>query len=201
MTKPYEISENIAEKVHHWITNQKGLLIWPNIQIGGTGSDRLTPACTAEGDPITRPPHWSCGAARRTITDPKEIVVQTSEEVCRFRVRVRRGSQGMSLKLTDTAQRRLYKALENYEGVTCTCGWSGFHKNLGEIPLLAGSTATAYACPKCKSGETLAFDPAWHVFDYSTQEAVILVCRRRTPLPEFVQKLGQSQERMEVFAE
>ncbi len=44
-----------------------------------------------------------------TITDPAEVVVDVPKEVKRFRVAIKVGSQGMLLKCSDAASRRIRK--------------------------------------------------------------------------------------------
>jgi hypothetical protein len=77
------------------------------------------------------------------ITSAADIDVIKDREVKRFRVGLRRGAQGMSIKVTDAGTRRIREAV------------------------------------------TKAGDGAHYVFDYETQEAVILAPESKIPLDQW----------------
>lgn len=56
-------------------------------------------------------PHWkSASEPSRIITDPADVEVMADKEVKRFRVGIRPGSNGMSMKVTDGGTRRIRAA-------------------------------------------------------------------------------------------
>jgi hypothetical protein len=104
-----------AKKGWYWLTNRGGIAIW-EVQLigGGSGGVRsyMTPACQLDGSSMTKP-HWSVGnKPREIITDPREISVVEPKEVKRFHVALRMGRQGMTMKCTDSATRKIKAAVE-----------------------------------------------------------------------------------------
>ena len=95
-------------RLEEWIRTRGGVLVWPNINMSNPDrGDIYTPALMANGQAAGKP-HWSCGTPTLvTSMDCFEFVELV--EVKRFHVGVRMGGQGMCLKLTDGATRRLRK--------------------------------------------------------------------------------------------
>lgn len=142
-TKKHQCSAENAAKMKDWLATRGGLLIWESVDFGSLGQTMTTPALTAEGKPYDCP-HWKCAKTPiRHITNIADVEVCVDKEVKRFRVGVRMGSQGMSLKVTDGGSRKIRAAVE-------------------------------------KAGKG-----AYHVFDYMTQEAVIMAPDKVVPLSEW----------------
>lgn len=143
---PHIVTAESASKVWNWLQTRGGLAIWQSQDLGNLGQSWTTPRLTVEGSPYG-PPHWSCSREpQRIITDPAEVAVSVDQEVKRFHVAVRMGSQGLRIKCTDASSRRIRSAVE-------------------------------------KAGKN-----AYHVFDYSTQEAVIFRQVSQKPIAEFIQQ-------------
>lgn len=82
----------------------RGLRVWHSLNLADPARMWLTPA---DGKFA---PHWSAGNPQDVT--PDQIGVGVFQEVKRFHVAVRRGSNGLSWKLKDGSQRRLDKALD-----------------------------------------------------------------------------------------
>lgn len=137
------IEENAA-RFNNWIKNRGGIARWDSLNLSNPGASWSTPALTEDGDPYEKPT-WQCSDKPKAVfTDPEEVGVETVEEVKRFRVGIRQGVQGLSLKVTDGGSRRIRKEIE-------------------------------------KAG-----DGAYNVFDYMTQEAVIMKPVKVISLREWV---------------
>lgn len=144
MNSPHVVTTENAAKIYNWLLTRGGIAIWESIDLSDPSASWTTPLKNADGTPATKP-HWKAASTpSRVITDPAEVLVSTDIEVKRFRVGVRAGSQGMSLKVTDGGSRRIRREV-------------------------------------AKAGEG-----AFHVFDYESQEAVILKPAKIVPLIEVV---------------
>jgi len=109
--KPQIISAEVAAQIAEWIANRGGAAIWESIDLSDPGFSLMTPVRTAEGEPALKP-HWEvANSPARIITNAADIVVSTDEEVKPFRVAIRPGSNGMSLKVSDGGSRRIRSAL------------------------------------------------------------------------------------------
>lgn len=128
----YKHSCNIANapKFADWIANRGGIAVWQSVNLSNPGASWSTPATIRKGDCHTGPgqeyrdtaldaddivpypkPTWQAGNEPTVITDPAEVEVYESKEVKRFRVGVRMGSQGFTLKVTDGGTRRIREAV------------------------------------------------------------------------------------------
>lgn len=111
MEKHIVASENAA-KLDDWLRTRGGIAIWSSIDLSDPGKTVTTPVNTADGTPTGKPGWQFESFPSRIITDPDEVVVSTDEEVKRFHVAVRMGSQGFKIKLTDASSDRVRKAVE-----------------------------------------------------------------------------------------
>lgn len=126
-----------------WLKTRGGLAEWGSVNLSNPDITWTTPALDPQGNPTTKP-NWQCSETPcRVITDADEVEVCWDKEVKRFRVGVRMGAQGFTLKVTDGGTRRIRAAVE-------------------------------------KAGEG-----AYHVFDYETQEAVIMAPEKKISLTEW----------------
>jgi hypothetical protein len=100
-----------AARFLKWVRERGGVAVWLSVNLSNPGASWSTPALDEDGSP-GGPPSWeSARTPCRTITDPNDVEVITAKEVKRFHVAVRRGSQGLSFKLTDGSSRRLRDAV------------------------------------------------------------------------------------------
>lgn len=103
MNNKLVVSEENALTLWGWIQHRGGVTSWSSLNLADPGRDRWqTPADRG----AEAKPHWAAGDPR-IITDAHDIDVVTLEECKRFHIGVRRGSQGMSLKVTDGGTRRI----------------------------------------------------------------------------------------------
>lgn len=153
-TEPLPIckAEN-AGKILDWMRTRGGIAVWVSVDLSSPGECMITPYLNMEGNVKTKP-HWRMdNTPERVITDPAMVVVSTDVEVKRFRIALRIGSQGMSIKVSDGGSRRIRKEVE-------------------------------------KAG-----DGAYYVFDYATQEAVIMKPKGEyVPLDEWERKQKGSRD-------
>ena len=100
-----------AAKLLDWIKNRNGIAVWQSIDLSNPGAQTFTPAIT-DGKP-TGKPHWRfANEPAMVITNPDEVEITKDEEVRRFHIAVRMGSQGFSVKLTDASSRKVEAAVE-----------------------------------------------------------------------------------------
>jgi hypothetical protein len=112
MAEQHHIVAENATKVWNWLQTRGGLAIWASVNLSNPGASWTSPRLDADGQP-TRKPTWEAGNEPvRVITDPAEVVVDVPTEVRRFRVAVRMGSQGLTLKLTEASTRKVRRAVE-----------------------------------------------------------------------------------------
>ncbi len=114
MDKPekHECAPENAAKMREWIKSRGGVAIWRSCNLSNPGASWSSPALTTEGQPYPKPTWQADNQPYRIITDPNEIEVITRKEVRRFRVAVRMGGNGLTMKLTDAASRKLRAACD-----------------------------------------------------------------------------------------
>jgi hypothetical protein len=105
--EPHEVAPENALRMFEWIKTRGGIAVWPSINFSNLGQSWSTPYRTPEGELMLKPTWQADSKPSRVITDPNDVVVIARKEVKRFRVAIRRGSQGMSFKLTDASSRKL----------------------------------------------------------------------------------------------
>lgn len=107
-------------KFEEWIKDRGGVIVWVNINLSDPGAGNIfTPATTKEGTPgRDQKPRWSHEYSE-TITDITRFrFVKELKEVKRFRVAVRTGGNGLSVKCTDGATRRIRAACAKFSTET-----------------------------------------------------------------------------------
>lgn len=115
MTQKLQVSANAAPQIAEWITERWGVAVWPGLDLSNPRnvySPVVARDLDAEGNLAPhRRPHWSVGAEpARVVTSLEDVEVLDWQEHKRFRVGLRRGSQGFAVKLTDAASRRVRAA-------------------------------------------------------------------------------------------
>ncbi len=96
-----------AEQIWKWFQERGGIAIWKSVDMSNPGRSWTTPLRDAEGNPTARQDWRMEQTPSLIITDPAEVVVDVPKEVKRFRVAVRAGSQGLTLKCSDASSRRI----------------------------------------------------------------------------------------------
>lgn len=144
----FKITTNVtnAPKFAEWIAKRGGVLRWASINLGNIDMGWCTPALTESGNPYGKPTWEAEDKASIHATTTDEIGVAYDREVKRFRIGLRRGMQGFTIKVTDAGTRRIRAAV-------------------------------------AKAG-----DGAYHVFDYATQEAVIMAPDKVISLTEWLKQ-------------
>ena len=106
----HQCEESNAEKFLDWIKNRGGVALWKSINLSNHGASWSTPANNEDGTPSTKPT-WQASNTPTIFTSADEIGVYVDELYKAFPVGLRRGD-GFSTKLTDAAQRRVDKYLD-----------------------------------------------------------------------------------------
>jgi hypothetical protein len=107
----FECTPENAPRFWKWIHKRGGLAKWKSVDLSDPGKSWTTPVLDKDGQPSAKQ-HWKmANAPSETCTNPDEVMVVTEKEVKRYRVGIRVGSQGMSLKVTDAGSRRIRATL------------------------------------------------------------------------------------------
>jgi len=110
------VSAENARTVAGWFLGiPPGVMVWDSVNLSHPGAQWLTPLGVGK-------PTWQVGdEPSLVITNPDDVGVVVMEEVKRFRVGIRMGTQGLSMKVTDGGTRRIRAAVEKAgEGATYT---------------------------------------------------------------------------------
>ena len=96
-----------ASRIWNWFQDRGGIAVWKSVDMANPGQTWTTPLNDAEGNPMRRQDWRMEETPSLVITDPMQVVVDVPREVKRFRVAVRAGSQGLSLKCSDASSHRI----------------------------------------------------------------------------------------------
>ncbi len=108
--KPHIVSVENAGKIAEWLRTRGGIAIWRSIDLGNSGKSWTCPVNDENGQLKGKPGWQSANMPERIITEPAEVVIETSREVKRFHVAVQRGGlMGMNLQVTSGGSRRIEK--------------------------------------------------------------------------------------------
>jgi hypothetical protein len=145
--KPYVTTPENAERIADWLRNRGGIVLWQSIDFNRAGQTLTTPATTADGEPHPKPAYWVASAPIRAIVDPADVFISHDVEVKRFRVGLRTGSNGMQIKCTDGATRRIRAAIEKagggaYHEFDYMTQEAVIYKPESQVPLLDHLSAT-----------------------------------------------------------
>jgi hypothetical protein len=108
---PHIITAENAEKIAFWLKERGGIFVWKSVNLSNPGASWTTPATNADGSPVTKPIWEAESVPSRHIDSADEIVVSKDEEISRFHVALRMGSQGFSIKVSDGGSRRIGHAV------------------------------------------------------------------------------------------
>lgn len=107
----HQVSPENATLIRTWLEQRGGIAIWRSADLSDPGASVTTPVNAEDGTP-TQKPGWKWQATpERIITSIDEVEVVVPEEVKRFRVALRRGGNGLKIKLTDAASKRVRDAV------------------------------------------------------------------------------------------
>jgi hypothetical protein len=127
MDRIYDVTvPGVREKFETWIRDRGGVQVWENLNLSNPGAGRqFTPALQTIDEPgmlagraPSPAPHWSVGRGEVVTSIDRFRFVASWAEVKRFRVAIRRGAQGFTLKCTDASSAKIHKELEKYPGST-----------------------------------------------------------------------------------
>ena len=104
------VSPENARRVADWIASRGGVALWNTHNPSDPGRSWTTPLTNDDGSPVGKP-HWSAGEIIAKATTTDDVDVETVEEVKRFRVTLRRSSNGFTLKCTAASSERIRKAV------------------------------------------------------------------------------------------
>ena len=93
-------------QVVEWLA-KGGVARWTSLDLSNLGREWLTST-----KDLAIKPHWAAAPLPEVVTDPAQVIVLELAEVRRFHVAVRRGSQGLSWKLTDASSRKVRAAVK-----------------------------------------------------------------------------------------
>lgn len=100
-----------AKKIYEWIVKRNGIAVWNSIDLSDPGFQLITPATKEDGSPYEKP-HWKVGKDPKIINDINKIEVSFDKEIKRFHVATRIGGNGLNIKCSDGATRRINKEIE-----------------------------------------------------------------------------------------
>lgn len=138
--KHHTTPENVPQ-IKEWLRTRGGLAIWNSLNFSDPLKSWTCPVNDAHGQPTSKQ-HWEMGQITRIITDPEEVVVEVPKEVKRFHVAVRRGSQGMSFKLTDGSSKRVREAVRKASEESGKDAWYAFDYSTQECLIFVADAVT-----------------------------------------------------------
>jgi hypothetical protein len=107
-------SQGNAGKVWDWLQNRDGILVWKSASLSDPSASCTTPFRDQEGKQIESA-GWKYDKNPEHITSADEVgvdIVRVLEEVP---IKVRMGSQGMSLKITDASKRKMDRLRDKHQ--------------------------------------------------------------------------------------
>ncbi len=75
-------SVEIAKRMHSWLKERDGIIVWMSLDLSGAGRQMFSPAITSDGVEVTpdMPPHWSMGFVEK-VADPDRIIIMIETEL------------------------------------------------------------------------------------------------------------------------
>jgi hypothetical protein len=111
MSFRHEVDAKDAGRILGWFDTRGGIAVWKSINLSNPGMTATTPRLDENGQPTTKPSWQLANEPEMVITDPNEVGTYQLEEVKRFRIAIRRSSNGLSMKVTDGSTRKIDKYL------------------------------------------------------------------------------------------
>ena len=116
MNDRYKLSVESAIKVREWIRDRGGAQVFQSINMSDLGRRMLSPVRDKDGK-LNGKPCWSMAdKPERILIREDECEVCFDREVKRFRVGIRWGAQGLTLKVTDAGTNKIRAAVEKAGG-------------------------------------------------------------------------------------
>ncbi len=131
--------ENVPQ-FKEWL-QRGGLAIWNSANLSNPSKTWTCPLYGKDGN-LKEKPSWEAGEITRIIKDSAEVVVEIPKEVRRFHVAIRRGSQGMSFKLTDGSTNKLHKIIEKVSKEYNKDAWYEFDYSSQEAVIYIAESET-----------------------------------------------------------
>jgi len=130
--------ENVGRFLE-WLKNRGGIAVWNSVNLSNPAMTWSSPVNDEEGKPFNKKRvSWQAGEVVRIVTDINDVDVVVSKEVKRFHVAVRKGSNGMSLKVTHGGTRRIEaakrKAAEKYGDAWHEFDFGDYHNAVICVP-------------------------------------------------------------------
>ncbi len=138
MTFKIEVTAAEAPRLLDWLTNRGGVAIWESRDLRSAGNRTFTPARTTTGEPTTAPGWQWTTEPVEVVTDRADIGVYSETLYKAFAVGLRRS--GMTLKLSDAAQRKLTATTD-----ACIAKHGNAHHRKGVLEDKAASVGVYYA--------------------------------------------------------
>ncbi len=107
----HTIQAENAQKIWEWFQTRGGISVWKSINLSNIGASWTSPRLQENGEPTIKPTWQAANEPAFSLTDPADCLVEEALEVKRFHVAIRRGSQGLSFKLTDASSAKVRKAV------------------------------------------------------------------------------------------
>jgi len=108
----HPISPDNADLFRGWIATRGGIALWKSINLSNPAASWLTPAKTSDGQPTPRPNWQADTQPAKVFTSESELSVSLDREVKRFRVAIRRSSNGLMMKVTDAGSAKIRREVE-----------------------------------------------------------------------------------------
>jgi len=111
MATKLDCNQENAPLLAKWIKDGRGLAHWRSADLSDPGKTWTTPARTVDGKPMAKQ-NWRMENEPEFIVESADdVTVHLDKEVKRFHVGVRMGDQGLMVKCTDGATRRIRAAV------------------------------------------------------------------------------------------
>lgn len=109
---PHVVAPQNAELIRSWLLTRGGIAVWSSLDMSDPGKTWTTPLLKEDGSASGKP-HWAASTEPvRVITSPSDVVVEVGQEVKRVKIALRRGANGMKIKLTDASTKKVYAAID-----------------------------------------------------------------------------------------
>jgi len=112
MSLTIETNQHQAPQLLKWLLARRGLALWTSANLSNSGITWTTPARDKNGKPMPKQ-SWQMNNTPHIIVESSDnVTVFIEKEVKRFRIGIRKSGNGLSMKCTDGATRRIYKELK-----------------------------------------------------------------------------------------
>ena len=112
MSLTIETNQHQAPQLLGWLLARRGLALWTSANLANPGTTWTTPARDKNGKPMPKQ-SWEMNNTPHIIVESSDkVTVFIDKEVKRFRIGIRKDGNGLSMKCTDGATRRIRKELE-----------------------------------------------------------------------------------------